>query len=383
MIKIGWLRTFFIVIGLIIVLIGCGKGKHDASASWRHGEPLGKERLMIGVIHITDPQTETSGGYTYAHELGILEMQEALALRDDQILRKTNVLDSDPAGIENAMRECIAAGADIIIATSWGYMDICEKLAGEFPHVVFAHASGYKSNDTNFTNYFGRLYQVKYLSGIAAGMKTRTGKIGYVAAMGKDNSEEGSGLNAFALGVERVNPRAKIYLRVTYSWFDPMEEVNATRALVAEGCDVISQGCDSPYPQIEAQKAGIWGVGYNTDMGREAPDAVLTSAIWQWGAYYIYLVRSVIDGSFTTTPYLGGIAEGILDMTPLATELVAPGTAEAMETAREQMLTGKFNVFDGVMETNDGKTIGVEGTTLSDREIQSGINWYYRTIIEP
>ncbi|GHV41700.1 BMP family ABC transporter substrate-binding protein [Spirochaetia bacterium] len=367
------------IIALLGMLLNCG-GKNSA-APWRPGKPMAKEKIKIGVLHITDPFTENSG-YSYAHQQGIMDMQKELGLKDEQLIVKINVQDSNVAGIESAIRDCIALGANIIIATSWGYMDSCEKLSAEFPQVLFAHGSGYKYNDTNFTNYFGRIYQARYLSGIAAGLRTKTGRIGYVAAWSKDNSEETGSLNAFALGVEQANPSAKIYVKVTYSWYDPMGESSAARSLIAEGCDVIAQGTDSATPQVEAEKAGVWGIGYNTDMFHEAPAAVITSAIWHWGAYYTYLVRGVMDGSFTTVPYFGGLAEGMVDISAIAGWLVVPGTAEAVEAARNRILREGFNVFDGVLETNDGKTVGKPGATLSDRDITENMNWYYRNIVE-
>jgi basic membrane protein A len=308
-------------------------------------------------------------------------MQEALGLKPEQIIRKINVSDADPMGIENALRDCVALGATIIFATSYGYMDACEKLAEEFPRVIFAHATGYKHKGPNFTNYFGRVYQARYLSGIAAGLKTQTNKIGYVAAQGRDNSEVSGGINAFALGVESVNPNALVHVRVTHSWFDPMGESYAARWLLALGCDVIAQHCDTPNPQLEAEKAGKWSIGYNSDMSREAPDAVITSVVWNWGKYYAHLAQSVIDGSFTAAPYFGGLREGIVDITPLS-EFAPPGAAGAIVAARKRMEEGAFNVFDGPMETNDGRTIGGAGTTLPDSVISGGIDWYYRTVRE-
>jgi basic membrane protein A len=361
----------------LCVLSGCGGGKK----SWRPGEALSKEKIKIGMIYISDPVAEVSG-YDYSHDQGITITRKELGLLDSQIIRKTNVGDTDPAEIENNIRDCVAAGANIIIATSWGYMDTCEKLAAEFPHVVFAHASGYKRNDTNFTNYFGRIYQARYLSGIIAGLKTTTGKIGYVAAKDKDNSEESASLNALALGVEAVNPNAVVYIKVTHSWYDPMEERNAARALIAEGCDVIAQGSDSPRSQIEAERAGVWGIGFNSDMSGDAPGAVMTSVIWRWEVYYTYLIRSVMDGSFTTAPYFGGLAEGIVDITPLSRELAPPAAAGVIEEARRAIVEEQFNVFDGVMETNDGRFVGIEGAALPDSEITGAINWYYRNVVE-
>jgi basic membrane protein A len=308
-------------------------------------------------------------------------MQERLYLKPEQIIRKVNVPDMDPMGIESAIRDCIALGANIIFATSYSYMDTCEKLAAEFSGVVFAHATGYKNNDTNFTNYFGRVYQARYLSGIAAGLKTQTNKIGYVAAMGKDSSEVTGGINAFALGVESVNPNARIHVKVTHSWFDPMGETSAAQQLLAAGCDVLTQHCDTANPQLEAEKVQKWSIGYNSDMSGEAPDAVITSVVWHWGEYYTYLVQSVIDGSFTTAPYFGGLREGIVDITSLAS-FAATDTGAAINAARQRMESGAFNVFDGVMETNDGRIIGGAGTTLPDDVITGGIDWYYRTVRE-
>jgi basic membrane protein A len=369
---------FIIILGSSLLFGACDRKN---AAAWQPGKALAKEKIKIGVLYMTDPLAEMSG-YSYAHEVGIGEMQKRLGLKDEQIIRKIHVQDDDAAGIESAMRDCIAMEVNIITATSWGYMDSCEKLAVEFPHVIFAHASGYKSNGINFTNYFGRIYQARCLSGIVAGLKTKTGKVGYVAAMGKDNSEVTGGLNAFALGVESVNSDAKILARVTYSWFDPMEEANAARRLIAAGCDVIAQHCDTSFPMMEAEKAGIWGLGYNSDMSKEAPNAVISSVLWNWGAYYTFLVQSVIDGTFTAEPYFGGISEGLIDITPPNMLIAAPGTAEAVEEARKRMINKSFNVFDGLLETNDGRTIGEAGRTLADSEITENMNWYYHNIVE-
>ena len=199
-------HLIILIIMLILVFPSCKK------AHWMPGAPFAKEKLKIGVIHITDPFSENSG-YSYTHELGIQEMKKNLSLNDSQILYKTHIDDGNPMNIESAMRQLIDQGVNIIFATSWGYMDTCEKLSIEFPSVIFAHASGIKHNNVNFTNYFGRVYQARYLSGIIAGAKTKTNKIGFVAAWGRENSEVTGGINAFAMGVEKVNPRQEFSSR--------------------------------------------------------------------------------------------------------------------------------------------------------------------------
>ncbi|MFA9422040.1 MAG: BMP family ABC transporter substrate-binding protein [Sedimentibacter sp.] len=339
---------------------------------------IAKEDIKIGVIHIGNPAD--GSGYTFAHDQGIVGMQEALGLDDSQIIRKNNVNDSDPTATETAILECIEEGANIIFGTSWGYMDTMEALAAEYPDVIFSHGTGYKSNDTNFNNYFGRIYQARYLSGIAAGLKTESNLIGYVAAMGQENSEVTGGIDAFAMGVNSVNPEAQVYVKVTNSWYSPEEETNAAKALLAEGCDVIAQHCDTPNPQLEAEKAGAFGIGYNSDMSKDAPKATLTSAVWNWAAYYTWAVDNVINGTWTNENYFGGMEEGLVDIAPLNESIVAEGTEEAIEAARATILDGSFNVFDGVIETNDGKTVGEEGKTLDDATITGGINWYFKTV---
>lgn len=368
---------------------GCGQqqGEVEKEASKKESadkggsgfEPVAKEDLKVGVIHIGDPAD--GSGYSYAHDLGIVEMQKELGLEDSQIIRKNNIPDADPTKTEQAMRECIEEGCQVIYATSFNYMDTCEALAEEYPDVIFSHGTGYKSNDTNFNNYFGRIYQARYLSGIVAGMKTETNKIGYVAAMGSENSEVTGGADAFAIGVAEVNPDAQVYVKVTNSWLSPTEETNAAKALIAEGCDVIGQHCDTPNPQTEAEAAGVWGVGYNSDMQKDAPGATLTSVIWNWGKYYTEATKKVIDGTWTAENYFGGMKEGLVDIAPLNEDLVAPGTQEKVDEAKKRIVEEGFNVFDGVLETNDGKTVGEEGKTLDDATITGGINWYYKNIV--
>ena len=268
------------------------------------------EDLKVGVIHITDPAE--GSGYTYTHDQGIVGMQENIGLKPEQIIRKNNVNDQDASAIETAILECIEEGCQVIFATSWGYMDTCEAIAEEYPEVILSHGTGYKSNGANFNNYFGRIYQARYLTGIAAGLKTKTNKIGYVAAQNSENSEVTGGCDAFAMGVYSVNPDAEVYVKVTGSWFDPEGEKQAAEALIAEGCDVIGQHCDTPNPQLAAEEKGVWGVGYNSDMSKDAPKAVLTSTVWDWSAYYTAAVQRVIAGEWNGQNYFGGMADGLV-----------------------------------------------------------------------
>lgn len=168
-----------------ILLAGCGaagqvddyatnEGSTQEASTKTTGTESGgisKDKIKVGVLHLSDPAE--GSGYTYTHDLGIQAMQQNLGLSDEQIDRKINVDDSDKEATEKAIQECVDDGCNIIFTTSWGYMDATEEMAEKYPDIYFAHGTGYKSNGKNFVNYFGRIYQARYLSGIVAGMNTK------------------------------------------------------------------------------------------------------------------------------------------------------------------------------------------------------------------
>lgn len=349
--------TILLAALLAFSLIGCGDTGKDTGDN-------GSSDIKVGVIHIGDPSD--GSGYSYAHDLGIQEMQENLGLSDDQIVRKLNVSDSDNSAIKEAIEACIGEGCNIIFGTSYGYMETMASMADEYPEVMFSHGTGYMDNDTNFNNYFGRIYQARYLAGIAAGLKTQSDKIGFVSAYGTELAETCSGINAFALGVQSVNPDAVVYVKTLNSWFDPANETAYAEALIEMGCDVIAQHCDTENPQIAAENAGVWGCGYSSDMTEAAPNAHLTAPIWNWGVYYTLAVQAVIDGTFSELGnYYGGVKEGMVAISPLSDNCVA-GTQEKIDAVTELFNDASWDVFSGVKLSfdADNKVIMTEGDLL-------------------
>lgn len=330
----------FLAVLLVLVLAftfaACsGSGDNDATeapSGTDGGGSVDYSKVKVGVIHIGDPADGT--GYSFAHDEGIKGMQEALNLTDDQIVRKRNVADDNNQLIKESIEDCIVQGCTIIFGTSYGYMDIMEELANEYPEVIFSHGTGYKSNDTNFNNYFGRIYQARYLAGIAAGLKTETNKIGYVSAYGTELAETCSGINAFALGVQAVNPEAVVYVKTLNSWFDPTAEKENAEALLAMDCDVIAQHCDTANPQTAAEEHGKFGCGYNSDMTKDAPKAHLTAPIWNWSVYYTAAVTAAAKGEWAQFGnYYAGIKEGFVDISPLS-DNCAENTQEYIDAVK-------------------------------------------------
>lgn len=342
-----------------------------------NGKGIPKEDIKAGVLYIADPAE--GSGYSYTHDLGIQGMQSNLGLSEDQVERKI-VGDEDTEEIKKAIEECISDGCNVIFTTSWGYMEATAEMAEKYPDIYFSHGTGYMSNGKNFNNYFGRIYQARYLSGIVAGMNTKSNKIGYVAAQDSANSEVTGGIDAFAIGVASVNPSAKVYVSVTNSWYDPDKEKAASKKLLDMGCDVMAQHCDTPYPLTMAQEYGVYGIGYNSDMSKEIPDTCLCSVLWNWSAYYTAAVDSIINGTWTGENYYGGMKEGLVELTEPAS-FCAEGTKEKVKEAEAAILNGSSNVFDGELKTSTGEVVGSEGATLDDGTITGGINWYYENVV--
>ena len=348
-----------------------GTDESKTSDAQSTGDSTAKSDVVAGFVYIGKIN---DGGYTQAHDAGRLAV-EAMGV-------KTFYVEDVPetvADTREAIQTLIDEGCNLIYTNSFGFMEGTDQMAKEHTDIKFAHCSGYMTED-NMSTYFGKVYQARYLAGIVAGMKTESNLIGYVSAMGSENSECTGGIDAFAMGVYSVNPDAKVYVKVTNSWYSPTEETNAAKALLSEGCDVIAQHCDTPNPQLEAESAGKWGVGYNTDMSKDAPKATLTSTLWNWSAYYTYQVKQIVDGNWKCENYYGGMADGLVDIAPLNKDLCTEDMQKAVDEAKAKLEDGSFNVFDGVIETNDGKTVGEEGKTLDDATITGGINWYFKNV---
>jgi basic membrane protein A len=344
--------------------------------------PIERERLKIGILFIAGGASAAPGSYDAAHNEGIEKTRVQLGLRESQILRRSGVADFDEAATEYAIRELAARGANLVIATSDGHAGVMSEMARAFPRILFSQIYAAAENGSNLASFFGRVYDPRYLSGIVAGRETVTGKIGYVAARGLEDSQVMSGLNAFAMGVERANPSARVLVKVTRRWFDPVAETEAARSLIAQGCDVIAQHADTINPQLAAREAGAWSVGYNADASLYAPETALVSVVWDWSVYYSKLARSALDGTFRGTRYMGGMEDGLVGLSPLNPRLLGEDDAQAVESARGEIASGERSVFWGVIETGDGTRVGRPGEAWGEETIRDDVHWRYRNVEE-
>ncbi len=355
-------RTISLVLALLMVFsLALATGCDSSSSS---------KDTKVGFVFIGPIK---DGGWTEAHYNGMNYLKEKLNV--ETMYRE---LVKEGPESKKSITELINAGCNVIFTTSFGYMDPTVEVAKEFPDVKFFHCSGYKTAD-NMSNYFGRMYEARYLSGIVAGMKTQAKKIGYVAAF--EIPEVINGINAFALGVQSVNPDAVVKVRWTHTWIDSALEKDAAVALLDDGCDVISQHNDSTSPQIAAQDRGAFAIGYDLDTPNAAPKAYMTAPIWNWGPYYVDQINAIKAGTWKSSAYHGGIKEGILDLAPLTD--VAPVESKAkVGEMRSKIVDGSFEVFKGPIMDQTGAVKVPEGKALSYDEIMSVefMNWFVKGV---
>ena len=382
---------------MLLGIVGCGKAPATDNSDFK-----------VGAIYINSKND--TAGYTYAHHNGIVTAMKELGLDTEKQLFIVDEVTEDKEKVLSAVDTLVGNGVDIIFGISFGYIDAMEEAAKEYPDVIFSHATGYKSNDTNFNNYFGRAYQARYLAGIAAGLKslqTGNNNVGYVAAYGTEYAETASGINGFALGVQAVNPNATVYVKKLGAWADEVNESAFAKELIdSYKCGVISQHCDSAQPQIAAEKANIFGCGYNSDMTPDAPKAHLTAAIWHWNVYYKTAMQAAMScgtaDKFVSTmgsgAYYGGLKENFVDVSPLS-ENCAPNTDKAIAAVRDMIVKGEWDVFSGVkltvaadgtvtkanaeLKDNKGNVI-VEagGASVADGVITGTMNYYVAGVVE-
>ena len=341
-------------------------------------EGLSLATIKVGFIHVSDP---SDGGYTYNHDKGTQKMIANLGLKPEQVISKYNIPEDDTCA--TAIKELIEAGCSIIFATSFGHEDYMLAAAKENPEIQFCHATGFQAAGSglkNFHNYFGSIYEARYLTGIAAGLKTKTNKLGYVTAM--PFAECISGFTAFYLGAKSVNPNVTMEVKYTNAWNDPTKEAQVAQALIDDGCDVLGQHADSTATQTTAEANGVWAVGYNSDMISAAPKASLTSAIWDWSVYLTMAVQSVAEGKEIPTDFSGGLKEGVVNISALNDAIIAPGTKEAIEAARAKLISGELKVFVGPLK-GEGVDFGGNKVTVDLKageeyvEKQSAPSWNF------
>ncbi|MEE2769145.1 MAG: BMP family ABC transporter substrate-binding protein [Actinomycetota bacterium] len=342
------LALLAIVAAVGLVATGCGSddGDQETKAAFIYVGPVG------------------DAGWTWAHDQGRQFAAEQTGVQTAYV----EAVPEGTADFGNHVRDFIGQGYNVIFGTSFGYMDDMLALADEYPDVVFEHVSGYKMNDTNFGNTFGRMYEPRYLSGMVAGSATSSNLIGYVAAF--PIPEVIRGINAFTLGVREINPNAEVEVIWTSTWFDPAVEGDSAQALLDKGADVIAMHQDSTAAGEKAEAAGAKWVSYNSNMSAFAPYAYLTAPVWNWGPRYVEIIEAADTGTYTPSSYWGNMADGVVDLAPIAAD-VDSGVKDRVLVAKNAIIAGDLHPFTGPIRDQDGNVVLGAGETMGDGSMLS------------
>lgn len=324
------------------------------------------EKIKIGVV-LVGPKLD--GGWNEAHFNGFESASSEMSV---EIIYSENVSDVDNS-IVAAVDDLAEQGAQIIYATSYGYGDCLGECADKHKQIKFFHAAGVVSGD-NIATYFGRIYQARYLSGIVAGMQTKTNEIGFVAAY--PIPEVVRGINAFTLGVRSVNPKATVHVKWTYDWKD-YDKAADTAGLILDQypVDILALHHNTTAVIDVAKEHGIYAIGYNLDRLADYPDIFLTASVWDWGSFYKESITASLEGRFEGKAYLGSIADHLVDISPL-NPVVSARTAEIMEREKQRMLSDTWDVFYGPIKDQKGNLRVAAGENMSDNELFFTFDWF-------
>jgi basic membrane protein A len=316
------------------------------------------------------------GGWSQAHYEGLVYVEQNVP--NVHVAYIENV--PEGADSEQVFRSLARKGFNLILGTSFGYMDPMETVAGEFPDITFLHISGYKSNMTNFGNLFGAMEDMKYLAGMLAGSRAKLDgnpKLGYMATF--PIPEELRLGNAFALGMRKTCPECTMDVRWINTWHDPVAERDAAASLFDAGAQVVLTGADTPAVADVAQEKGKWGITYDY-VGSCKVERCLTTIYWNWGPIYASITQGVADGTYkvgwdyfdAATGSLGlyGFMEG-QSLTTGESGLPAADLQMVRDTLA-QMLAGtftRFDVFSGPILDNKGNTVVPAGEKFQQADL--------------
>ena len=318
-------------------------------------------------------------GYNQAHAEGKLALKSVPYVR---AFDEANV--PETVAVEESMRNMIHQdGARMIFATSYGFLDpFVLRVARESPDVQFFHCGGsYRdgADPRNVGIYFGFIDEVEYLAGMTAGLMTRTGRMGFIAA--KPIPQVLRNINTFMLGARSINPQATMRVVFTGDWVLPVREAEASSSLADSGVDVLTGHTGSPRVIVQvAERRGIYATGYQFNQSVLAPRGFLTGAEWAWGVVYrryaelVYHGRSVAAGTIPRR-MTGTLKDEFCRLSPFG-PAVTSEKRDAIARAKQRLLDGSQAVYRGPLRDNTGRTVVPAGRTIAidDPELDR-MNW--------
>lgn len=299
-----------------------------------------EKKEKVAFIYDKNPVTS---GWVYGHELGRLHTQKVF---DGNVITRAydDAMDKDPRKV---LKQAILDGNSIIFTTSAKLLPACLSVAVEHPEVKIWNCSLNKSH-RYIRTYYARMYEVKFLIGAIAGAMAGNDKVGYLC----DYPIYGqiAGINAFALGVQLVNPRAKVYLE--WSCIDGVDP--AVNRLKEKGVTIISsQDLGKPV----AEEGNSFGLYEYKDEKR----VNLAMPFWHWGNYYEKLIRSMMNKTFQSEyessrkalNYYWGMSAGVVEL--ICSNRLPVGVKKMVNILQTSICNGSCKPFQSPIYVQGGE----------------------------
>ncbi len=274
--------------------------------------------------------------------------------------------------------------AQVLFPTSFGYFDPhILKVAKKYPDVMFLHCGGLwdeKKHPKNVGSYFGYIDEPVYLAGVVAGHMSKSGKLGYIAAI--PIPQVLRNINSFTLGARSVNPDITTNVVFTGGWANPVKEAEAANSMADQGIDVLTCHVDSPKVVVQtAEKRGIYSCGYHTDQSVLAPKGFLTGAEWNWSKVYADYAEMIKSGKKIPNLIRGGLKEGVVKPSPYGKAVTAKAKSDA-DAVLKKFMNGSMVVYKGPIKDNTGKTVIPEGKAYTQTDIWlESMDWLVEGVI--
>lgn len=243
---------------------------------------------------------------------------ESLPLLEEEFGAETAYVESTPVNeYVQAFEDFASDGYDIVIGQGFQFGEVAMEVAPNFPDTIFLVPNQTNLSGPNMQGIQPASHHAAYLAGVAAAMASESNQVGAVA--GHAFPIIVAQMEAFALGVQSVNPDIEVTL--TYlGTFDDVEAGKETaRAMISSGVDVVYHIADAAGIGViqAAREDGVLAIGWGGDQTEIAPDTVLTSQIVNQTILMVESVRAVVDGSFDGQQRLLGLTTPVLGLAPI------------------------------------------------------------------
>ncbi len=297
---------------------------------------------------------KTAENWIGAHDRGRQEMEEALG---DRV---TTLVLNDLTPETCYQRLCEeATGADLVLVTSGSLHMGALRFALENPDITLLVCSRVHM-DARLHTYYGRYYETTFLCGMVAGLATQNNHIAYVTPMVEGRTT--NDINAFAIGVKSVNPKAKVVL--AQEIVEPEDEASyraAVQAAAAKGADIVMTPL-YPEARLSEMPKDVFSAVFSVNEQGDVQE-FLAAPAWEWGRFYMEIVKSYLNRSLEI---LGAASDSETGVTGLwwglGTGVLRLRTGKSLGVSADNMVRylrgsialGRFNPFHGPISDQNG-----------------------------